>query len=332
MRNHSEDSVAITMPTQMSLLIAALCVSASVQPGAADGHLMPGAKWRECDEKGFAPNVMYYKGSDAGDYVPGWATDAGATDLLNKGADLEAACSELLEEGQVGEIYVMSNATEGAGCDGGCYRMAVYPSTQEQQVDPQKWYYLKKSRGVPVQCGADNGVPNGKLLCAGNSGGGCQWSKYGTNWTAFQEMTGVTSSVYKDINCPGWPADDGSDACEELSCYAPKDVGVVEGDDGNWVCGKSAPPPRCPGVVTCGEIKEAYKTTSECCGMPQKKFTLPDQDDRRLSGLGKSESDAFLDDLTQALDQAKARRPAEARALAQRMQNVVEAGERFYLA
>jgi len=144
-------------------------------------------------------------------------------------------------------------------------------------------------------------------------------------------MTGVTSSNPFAINCPGWAAADGSNACEELSCYAPKAVGAVVGDDDNWVCGKSAPPPRCPGVWTCGEIKEAYKNTSECCGMPQKKFTLPDpKADRRLSGLGKSESDAFLDDVQQVLDQVKARSPAEASALAQGIHNIAKAGELLF--
>merc|ERR1712048_121469 len=73
-------------------------------------------------------NVAYITGKDV-TYAASWAAKVERNALLNAGADLEDACKDLVNESQVGEIYVVTQEND-PDCVGTCYRMAVYPSSE----------------------------------------------------------------------------------------------------------------------------------------------------------------------------------------------------------
>eukprot|EP00973_Karenia_brevis_P061757 8589122-Karenia_brevis.AAC.1 len=83
------------------------------------------------------------------------------------------------------------------------------------QLKESSWYFGNLNAGsVPIRCGS-----LGKLQCASNDGANCQWGMYGSSYSAYQIMSGVSASQPFEISCPGWTAKDGSDACSRLSCY-----------------------------------------------------------------------------------------------------------------
>lgn len=87
-----------------------------------------------------------------------------------------------------------------------CVRLSCPPAKKE------KWYYLPSGQGTPVRCSA-----SGKLECASYDGKHCHWGKYSKR-RSYKLMTDVHSRHPVEVSCPGWPAEDGTNACEELSC------------------------------------------------------------------------------------------------------------------
>ena len=78
------------------------------------------------------------------------------------------------------------------------------------------WYFLKHAGGAPVRCAKECG----KLQCASRDGDSCMWGaidKFG--YDSYQLITeNVDFSATYTVDCPGWTADDGSNACVALNC------------------------------------------------------------------------------------------------------------------
>jgi hypothetical protein len=280
---------------------------------AAYSPLIQQAKWRAC--KGYATNLAYITGTDT-TYKAEWAVNASQSALLDKTkssySDLVAACTALVGEGQVGEIYVIAKDPY---CTDGCMRMAIYPETEVGLVigrvtdagSQQKWV-CGKSAPPPVQppCPGDGlyspvtqqakwrackGYATNLAYITGTD------TTYKAGWavnpsqSALLDKTkqspsdlaaacnalvgdGQIGEIYVINNDPKC-----TDGCMRMAIYPETEEGLLVGrvtDAGTqhkYVCGKAAPPPvQPPCPTTCGEVKNAYKT-SACCGNPEATYT-----------------------------------------------------------
>ena len=98
----------------------------------------------------------------------------------------------------------------------------VVPEDEGRRRCNDTWYFLNAfTRGTPVRCAPQGG----RIQCASqvDNSARCQWGHLVERPMNYQPLRGILSANYVvEATCPGWPANDGSDACEQLRCYEPK--------------------------------------------------------------------------------------------------------------
>jgi hypothetical protein len=235
-------------------------------------------------------------------YSPSWAAKVERSALLNAGADLEDACTALVKEGQVGEIYVVTQEND-PGCAGTCYRMAIYPEKQVGKSfgtiagDSENWV-CGASVPPPVlpQC-LVNGVK--WRACDGYSTNVAYITgkdvTYSASWAAKVERSAllnagadledacknlVNASQVGEIYVVTQENDPGcAGTCYRMAIYPSSEpgmaIGTTDGDSENWVCGHHIPPPMRPGCPTtcdaCDCKAKGGKSVKSKKGKDQKK-------------------------------------------------------------
>jgi len=338
------------MAMALRSLFVVLCMTSLLEGSATDtGTIVDGVKWRACD--GFATNVAYITGEDT-DYVASWAMNPSRNALLNKGSDKQAACDALLVAGQVGEIYVISQDPD---CTDGCLRMAIYPEAEVGMnigtvAGDSENFVCAYSATPPEQpeCptnlvagvkwrACDGFATNAAYITGEDTNYVASWAmnpsknallNKGASWSDMEEAceallaAGQVGEIYVIANDPNC-----TDGCLRMAIYPETEAGMmlgtVAGDSENWVCGYSAPPPEQPACpMTCGEVKEAYRS-SECCGMPNAMFDADAS--RRLSASSQTPSTAtILSHMEEALESAKAESHVKANSLKKQMNSILQ--------
>ena len=84
-----------------------------------------------------------------------------------------------------------------------------------------QWFYLAHGSGTAVRCSSNCDY----LECASDDGTNCFWGQYGQNYENYEPIPNVVAELPGQSACPGWSPNDGTDACEELSCYCQDNTG-----------------------------------------------------------------------------------------------------------